>query len=164
MGKIAIVCNDREADLDVQVVLDPLDPFDVREHLIDRKPDQLTIHLAEPFRPLLKSNELSGAYWSKICRMAEQDEPFAFKNIWQFQYALRRLDLDLWKFIAQQWDSMFAFVHLSTCHFTHLQKRFSLSISTSATVISIIGRNKFSFKGELEQGVIKPMTYESESR
>lgn len=73
----AIVGNDRELDVHIEFFLDPFQPLDVGEDLVDGKADEHAVQFLEACVALLEGAELGCAHRGEVCRMAEENEPLA---------------------------------------------------------------------------------------
>lgn len=71
------VLDDREGDLDAELLLDVAHPGQVREQAVDRQAEQFAVHRGELRRRLGETDELGGAHRGEVGRVGEQDQPLA---------------------------------------------------------------------------------------
>ncbi|GEM_PF-2779229 len=86
----SVISDQRELDLGMQVFVNPLQPFDMGEGLVNAQADELAVQLTELGIELLESVELRGADGCEIPWMAKENKPFALQilGLWSpFNYS-----------------------------------------------------------------------------
>src|SRR5579859_1041536 len=100
------VGDDRERDLNAEILLDVAYPGNVRVNAVNAHADRLDLALLEVCATAGELYELRGAYRREVGRMAEEQHPVALAGvITQLDGAMRGLGLELWRLLQNTWDA-----------------------------------------------------------
>lgn len=91
----ALVPNDREGELRAGDLINVLDPATVALDRVGRQADELCTALGEFRLELGKCTELSGANWSVILGVREEDYPFVADELVEVDWAIGGLGLEV---------------------------------------------------------------------
>jgi hypothetical protein len=91
-----LVTDDWERELASRDLIDILDPSSVRFDGVGRETDQLDTTLCEFWLKLCESSELSGANWSIIFGVGEENNPVVANELMKIDWAIGGLGLEVW--------------------------------------------------------------------